>query len=687
MKLPLAAQLCGVCAIPIVALVVVATCVSSGFAQLGAAKAELTKKEALRVSVHQLHADFSAHTASVRGFVLTMKPQFDVARHKAAAAIDRDAATIAANAALIPAVAAQAEQLPVVAHLLVVRSTIGDLVKTDRADVLRYYIDGKTTGASAPAANAAAANAAAQKQLNPVLDAIDRAAENAVDRASARFDATLARLSAIMLGISLLTIIGSLLITILLARRMSRRLGRVSTSLAEMIRDDFGQLSIVLGRLADGDLRGSFRSARPLLNDAGTDEIADVARSYDALVTELTSTGDRLTASVTRLHALVADVIVAADELQYSSDQATAMVLQSTGVIDDISRSVDFVASGATAQAHNLSDASAAIAELARTADQIADVAQHQAASLAATSSLLVKLDDGIEALSAQSGVLMLSAKDATGAAGGGNAAVVETQTAMRALRDVSEQAQSAMTTLEQRSLQVEEIVQVIEEIADQTNLLALNAAIEAARAGEHGRGFAVVADEVRKLAERSSSATKEISTILSSIRRETLSAADAMRRSGESMSAGLTVAGRAQDALGSVSSAIATTASVADELAGQARQMRDASTLVTENMSSSSAAVEQNAAAATEMRSTTNHVTEAIVPIAANARDQSGAAQQAAASIIELAGSLRQIDGAARALGERSGRLRQTVGQFVVDQSQSTSAPLAASGRQHTFA
>ena len=112
-----------------------------------------------------------------------------------------------------------------------------------------------------------------------------------------------------------------------------------------------------------------------------------------------------------------------------------------------------------------------------------------------------------------------------------GRRSMGETIASMRAIGDHARDTSKVISQLGERSLQIGEITETINDIADQTNLLALNAAIEAARAGEHGRGFAVVADEVRALASRTTTATKEISDMIKSIQAETRLAITAMDR------------------------------------------------------------------------------------------------------------------------------------------------------------
>ncbi|GEM_PF-403320 len=296
-----------------------------------------------------------------------------------------------------------------------------------------------------------------------------------------------------------------------------------------------------LERMAHGDL--SHRIDSLLVNGKGRDEIAEVGRLFN----------------------------VSADKLRELIGQLADTARRVAGASEEISSSATSQAQGAESQKDETRQVATAMQEMSATVTQVAEHANKAAEA----------------------------ARKAAGTARQGGKIVEETLSRMRAIADSVGSTARQVQDLGSRSDQIGEIIGVIDEIAGQTNLLALNAAIEAARAGEQGRGFAVVADEVRKLAERTSKATKEIAQMIKSIQGETKNAVKAMQEGTNQVEQGLVTTAQAGAALDEIIQMAQQVGEMVVHIATAAQQQSGATEEVSGNMEQISRISQDTAAGA----------------------------------------------------------------------------------------
>jgi methyl-accepting chemotaxis protein len=247
-------------------------------------------------------------------------------------------------------------------------------------------------------------------------------------------------------------------------------------------------------------------------------------------------------------------------------------------VAESLEKALQNVAEAVTATA-------SASSEISSSTEQMAAGAQEQTSQASEVASSVEEMTKTIMENSQNAGAAAETAKKARLSAEQGGKVVSETVAGMKRIADVVNKSADTVKELGKSSDQIGEIISVIDDIADQTNLLALNAAIEAARAGEQGRGFAVVADEVRKLAERTTKATKEIAGMIKKIQTDTGGAVASMQQGTKEVQVGIELADKAGKSLQEIVGISQKVTDMVAQIAAASEQQSSASEQIAKNV------------------------------------------------------------------------------------------------------
>ncbi|MEJ8546381.1 methyl-accepting chemotaxis protein [Brevibacillus borstelensis] len=361
--------------------------------------------------------------------------------------------------------------------------------------------------------------------------------------------------------------------------------------LTRNIRNPLIQLVANVKEVASGNLR-----VEPLIIK-NRDEFASLTQSFN-----------EMTAS---LQTLIRQVSTSSEQVAASAEELTASAEQTSKATEQIAVTVQEVAAGTDRQVKSVDEGARVVREMTASI-------QHIAANVQSASSTAVQVAE---------------------LAGEGNQAIQAAVRQMSAIHDSIRDLAAAVEGLGAHSQAIGQIIEVITGIAEQTNLLALNAAIEAARAGEHGRGFAVVADEVRKLAEQSSQSAAQIAELINTIQQETKRAVDSMETGNREVQSGIDVVHQAGETFGHIQHSI-----------------RD----VTEQIQDVSAAVQQVSAH-------TDQVVGVIALISEVSDVTADGTQNVSAATEEQLASMEEIAASATSLSKLAEELQDTVSAFKI--------------------
>lgn len=338
--------------------------------------------------------------------------------------------------------------------------------------------------------------------------------------------------------------------------------------------------------------RGFVKPIEELVNAADKVAKGDLTHTISIKgVGEVNTLANEFTTMTTALRSIIAHASATSQSVMAASQELAASAGEVGKASEEVATTIQHVADGATNQVHLSEQSVKVISDMVASAGNTA----HAAGAVAAASEQSVRAaEDGAKHIN-------------------------EAVTKMSEIQQSVDNTAAKIHSLGEKSRQIGQIVDVITGIAGQTNLLALNAAIEAARAGEQGRGFAVVADEVRKLAEQSESAAKEIATIIRDIQNNTVEAVQAMDKDSHEVAGGVQVVKASGEAFSEIYQAINNMKQEVAKIVEHAQTQQASSSQVEQTVHRIADAARLNAASAEQVAAASQEQNATVEEIAAS--------------------------------------------------------------------
>ena len=459
---------------------------------------------------------------------------------------------------------------------------------------------GLATAASTGVIDPAAATAAARRASAAAVEA-DVAGLPQLDRLLA---ARISRLEGTEERVMIVAAVAVLLALYLFAGFFLSFRGALS-NVTERLRDlrdgCVAALSRGLSLTAEGNLTERIDVNVPEARSCTRDELSRVVMAVNDIREHMLQSVEAYNPMRGRVASMVSAISTTSEALSRSSEQMAATSEEMGRAIGEIAQSVGGVASGAEEQVRSVEEVRGMSGEVTLASQSSVELAQETAAA----------------------------AQEARAAAEHGSTAVSAASDAMQAVRTTSEQVASAIRELAAKSEHIGGIVGTITSIAEQTNLLALNAAIEAARAGEQGRGFAVVADEVRKLAEDSQRAAASIGDVIAEIQADTGRAIEVVETSARQTEAGTATVDEARAAFDGIAAGVRGMSGRIEAIVRSAQQIAAHAARVHEAVESVADVAEQSSAATEQVSAATEQTTASTHETAASAHDVANTAEE----------------------------------------------------------